>query len=90
VASSFIRDFSILKQLNITIHNPKYPSVKEILWQPPLINWVKCSIDGASKGNIRFFHLVVGFLETMMQISCFVLLSLLVLHLLIMLSSKVL
>jgi ribonuclease HI len=51
MASNSIRDFSILKQFKIKIHNPKSPSVLEIFWQPPLINWVKCNIDGASKGN---------------------------------------
>jgi ribonuclease HI len=25
--------------------------VKEIMWEAPLINWLKCNIDGAAKGN---------------------------------------
>jgi ribonuclease HI len=51
VASNSIRDFSILEFFKINIDNQNSPSVKEILWQPPLFNWVKCNIDGASKGN---------------------------------------
>jgi hypothetical protein len=51
VASNSIRDFIILKKFNVNIHNPKVSIVKEIVWQPPLLNCVKCNIDGASKGN---------------------------------------
>ncbi|KAK2364505.1 hypothetical protein QL285_089371 [Trifolium repens] len=51
VASNSIRDFIILKKFNVNIHNPKVSTVKEIVWQPPLLNCVKCNIDGASKGN---------------------------------------
>lgn len=51
VASGSIRDFIVLKHFKINIHNPSIPIVKEILWQPPLPNWIKCNIDGASKGN---------------------------------------
>jgi hypothetical protein len=51
VVSNSIRDFSILEFFKINIDNQNSPSVKEILWQPPLFNWVKCNIDGASKGN---------------------------------------
>ncbi|GAU10853.1 hypothetical protein TSUD_425370, partial [Trifolium subterraneum] len=25
---------------------------REIIWQPPLLNWIKCNIDGASSGNL--------------------------------------
>jgi ribonuclease HI len=51
VASNSIRDYIILKKFNVNIHNPKVSIVKEIVWQPPLLNCVKCNIDGASKGN---------------------------------------
>ncbi|CAJ2628350.1 unnamed protein product [Trifolium pratense] len=50
-SSCSIRDFIILKHFNVNIHHPKTPVIKEIIWQPPLFNWVKCNIDGASKGN---------------------------------------
>ncbi|MCH91676.1 glycerol-3-phosphate dehydrogenase [Trifolium medium] len=48
VASSSITDFLILKRLNVTIHPPKAPIIKEIWWQPPMDHWVKCNTDGAS------------------------------------------
>jgi ribonuclease HI len=51
VASNSIRDFIVLKHFKVCTHNPKTPIVKEIFWNPPLLNWVKCNIDGASKGN---------------------------------------
>ncbi|GAU50302.1 hypothetical protein TSUD_409180 [Trifolium subterraneum] len=43
-----IWEFSILKNFNVTIHPPKAPVIKEIVWQPPIANWVKCNLDGAS------------------------------------------
>jgi hypothetical protein len=51
IASGSIRDFIVLKHFKINIHNLFAPIVKEILWHPPLPNWIKCNIDGASKGN---------------------------------------
>jgi hypothetical protein len=35
----------------ISIHHPRPSFLKEVLWHPPLINWYKCNIDGASCGN---------------------------------------
>jgi ribonuclease HI len=52
-SSNSIRDFILLKKFNICIHLPKIPFIREILWQPPLHNWLKCNIDGASNGNPR-------------------------------------
>jgi ribonuclease HI len=51
VSSNSIRDFSFLKMFKITIHNPKVPVLKEVIWLPPSLNWTKCNIDGASNGN---------------------------------------
>jgi ribonuclease HI len=50
-SSNSIRDFIFLKKFNICINQPKIPSLGEILWPPPLQNWLKCNIDGASIGN---------------------------------------
>jgi hypothetical protein len=50
-SSNSIKDFTILKHFNVTIHHPNATVIKEILWQPPMINWAKCNIDGAGKGN---------------------------------------
>jgi ribonuclease HI len=46
-----LRDFSFLKSFRINIHQPKIPILKEVCWRPPLLNWYKCNIDGASSGN---------------------------------------
>jgi hypothetical protein len=51
-SSNSMRDFSILKKFRIEIHHPKTSTVREIFWYPPLPNWIKCNIDGASKGNL--------------------------------------
>jgi hypothetical protein len=48
VSSSSIRDFTILKRLNVSIHPPKAPFIKEVIWHPPSINCIKCNTDGAS------------------------------------------
>jgi len=50
-SNNSIRDFIILKKFNITIHHPKAPQIKEVIWHPPVHFWLKCNIDGASKGN---------------------------------------
>ena len=36
---------------NVSVHHPKAPIIKEMIWSPPLHLWVKCNIDGASNGN---------------------------------------
>jgi ribonuclease HI len=51
ISSNSIRDFSFLKLFRISIHHSRAPVLKEVLWQPPLLNWHKCNIDGASTGN---------------------------------------
>jgi ribonuclease HI len=50
-SSNSMRDFTFLKQFSINIHHPRVPYSREILWHPPLLNWVKCNTDGASNGN---------------------------------------
>jgi hypothetical protein len=48
---SSISDFILLKKLNVIIHPPKAPIIKEVIWQPPPLDWVKCNTDGACVGN---------------------------------------
>jgi ribonuclease HI len=50
-SNNSIRDFMVLKNFNVTTHQPRPPLVKEVIWSPPQFNWIKCNIDGASNGN---------------------------------------
>jgi ribonuclease HI len=65
-------DFRILKFFKVSLHPPRAPVIKEVLWQPPPLNWLKCNTDGASNnvssacGGVFRNHLaefVVGFAE---------------------------
>jgi ribonuclease HI len=38
-------------QINVSTHHPKTLVIKEILWQSPLANWIKCNINRAAKSN---------------------------------------
>ncbi|GAU10940.1 hypothetical protein TSUD_426790 [Trifolium subterraneum] len=50
--SSFsdMHEFVILKTFAVIIHAPKAPRIKEVLWHPPIVSWIKCNIDGTAKG----------------------------------------
>jgi len=50
-ANSSISEFVILKAFSVQISLGNAPKIKEVIWQPPIFNWVKCNIDGASIGN---------------------------------------
>lgn len=50
-SNNSIRDFTILKTFFCVIHQPKPQVIKEVIWHPPLVNWIKCNIDGTSQGN---------------------------------------
>lgn len=50
-ASSAISDFTILKHFNVNIKPPKPQIIKEVIWNPPVLNWTKCNTDGAALGN---------------------------------------
>ncbi|KAI5410842.1 hypothetical protein KIW84_056110 [Lathyrus oleraceus] len=43
-------DFSILKSFNVTLHSPKAPVIKEVMWSPLLRDWIKYNTDGAFSG----------------------------------------
>lgn len=50
-SNSSVRDLIILKKCNVNIHAPKAPVIKEIIWQPPYQNWLKCNTNGAASPN---------------------------------------
>jgi len=53
-------EFRILKALKINIHPPRAPTIKEVLWHPPISNWLKVNTDGAVTKNPFFKQLVVA------------------------------
>ncbi|CAJ2671835.1 unnamed protein product [Trifolium pratense] len=48
LSSGTISDFSMLKAFMVTIHPTKPMNLKEVIWQPPPPQWIKCNTDGAS------------------------------------------
>ena len=52
VASSSMTEFVLLKHFEVKINPPKPNIIKEVLWYPPLFDYVKCNTDGAAtSGN---------------------------------------
>ncbi|PNX86848.1 ribonuclease H [Trifolium pratense] len=47
-SQSQTKESLISKQFNISIHPPKAPDIKEVIWRPPYVTLVKCNSDGAS------------------------------------------
>jgi len=50
-ANTSIEDFVLLKAFSVKINYSRAPTIKEVIWQPPVFNWIKCNVDGASEGN---------------------------------------
>ncbi|XP_019427114.1 PREDICTED: uncharacterized protein LOC109335437 [Lupinus angustifolius] len=48
-----LKEFQILKILNISINYSKDPSIIEVIWFPPFYYWTKINSDGAAKGAPR-------------------------------------
>jgi len=46
-----ITEFVLLKALKVNIHPPKAPLIKEVIWNPPIQNWINVNIDGALTKN---------------------------------------
>jgi hypothetical protein len=47
-AGNSISEFSILKTFNINLKPPKAPEIREIIWHPPAVNWIKGNTDGTA------------------------------------------
>jgi hypothetical protein len=57
-----MHEFVILKTFFVLIHSPNAPChtpiskitatllILEIIWNPPIISWIKCNFDGATTG----------------------------------------
>jgi hypothetical protein len=45
------RQISCSEAFSVKISYGRAPTIKEVIWQPPVFNWIKCNVDGASEGN---------------------------------------
>ncbi|GAU38725.1 hypothetical protein TSUD_396540 [Trifolium subterraneum] len=43
-----VREFVIHKSFNVSLHPLKPLILKEVIWQPPIPQWIKCNTDGGS------------------------------------------
>jgi ribonuclease HI len=50
-AKSNISEFVLLQKFKVKMNYGNAPKIKEVIWQPPILNWIKCNCDGASLGN---------------------------------------
>ena len=50
-ASSSMTDCFLLHAFSVKVKHENAPRIKEVIWQPPVLNWIKRNIDGACKGN---------------------------------------
>jgi ribonuclease HI len=50
-AAANIYEFTIMKSCKVNIRPPRAPSIKEIIWAPPLPSWIKINTDGAAIKN---------------------------------------
>ena len=46
-----LKDLLIIKQFGLMCKPPKAPRIVEVICYPPLYGWVKCNMDGLSKGS---------------------------------------
>jgi ribonuclease HI len=47
-SNSSVKDLIMLKKFNVNVHPTKPLSIKEVIWTPPLVGWIKCNTDGSS------------------------------------------
>lgn len=45
-------DFEVLKSFQVIVELPKVPSIKQLMWYPPLLEWFKWNSNGATKGAL--------------------------------------
>lgn len=50
-SSASIEEFVILKGFSVTCKPCKGSTINQMNWFPPLCNWIKVNIDGATKGS---------------------------------------
>jgi ribonuclease HI len=50
-AKSNISEFVLLQKFKVKMNYGNAPKIKEVIWQPPILNWINCNCDDASLGN---------------------------------------
>ncbi|MCI47721.1 putative ribonuclease H protein, partial [Trifolium medium] len=45
-----MHEFVILKAIFVLIHAYNAPLIKEVIWNPLVVPWIKCNTDDTSKG----------------------------------------
>jgi len=78
-------EFTILKACKVMVNPPRAPTIKEVLWSPPINTWIKVNTDGASTKN-PVKASAGEFLETLREFALVVSLSFLVMLMLFMLN----
>jgi len=59
VSSNAISNFVILKAFNINLHPRNAHVIKEIWWQAPIFDWIKCNSDGACGEVFRNYQQLI-------------------------------
>ncbi|KAF1879583.1 hypothetical protein Lal_00033240 [Lupinus albus] len=52
-SSNSIKEFFILRSLNIAINHSKAPKISEVIWKPPSSGWIKVNIDWDAHGALE-------------------------------------
>lgn len=45
-SNSSVKDLITLKKFDVIVHPPKPMNIKEIIWSPSYMGWIKCNTDG--------------------------------------------
>ena len=48
-------DFKIKKTFDVRSQPRKAESIKEVIWRPRRLSWMKCNSDGVAKGSVGIF-----------------------------------
>ncbi|CAL0306454.1 unnamed protein product [Lupinus luteus] len=51
VVPNSITTFAAIKRLGIQPNFKKAPKYVEVIWQPPIVDWIKANTDGAARGS---------------------------------------
>lgn len=52
---SYMCNFRIFKEFNIVCHASNSTLIKEVIWKPRLLFWIKCNIDGVYRSSLNSY-----------------------------------